>query len=98
VRRPAYDLAELQAKVRAGQFRVTLTARHTALAADLTHEDVPLCVLGLTRRDYYKTMRSRSVPGLWQDVYRPVYRLKKLYVKLQIDFADQAVVISFKEL
>ena len=42
-------------------------------------------------------MGSEAQPGLWQDVYRPVYEKIALYVKLQID-RDDAIVISFKAL
>jgi hypothetical protein len=37
---------------------------------------------------------AEKKPGLWQDVYHPVYRGVELYVKLQVTGA--AVVISFK--
>jgi hypothetical protein len=41
-------------------------------------------------------MESDATPGLWQDVYRPVYNKTALYVKLQIAVDGDAVVISFK--
>lgn len=56
------------------------------------------CVLALTASDFYETMESDAVPGLWQDVYRPTYGLMALYVKLQIERDGDAIVISFKAL
>jgi len=43
-------------------------------------------------------MESETVPGLWQDVYRPVFEGLAMYLKLQIAFDGLVVVISFKEL
>jgi hypothetical protein len=42
-------------------------------------------------------MEAEAVPGLWQDVYRPVFDGLALYVK-EISFAGFVIVISFKEL
>jgi motility quorum-sensing regulator/GCU-specific mRNA interferase toxin len=56
------------------------------------------CVLALTPADFYKTMESEAAPGLWQDVYRPVFSGLAMYLKLQISFDGFVVVISFKEL
>ena len=38
----------------------------------MTRAQVFAAVAGLTDRDFYKTMESERVAGLWQDVYRPV--------------------------
>ena len=95
---PTYDLAEIQLKVRAGLYWITHSARSGAAAVGLSEHDVVACVLSLTASDFYKTMVSDAVPGLWQDVYRPTYEQMALYVKLQIELDGDAVVISFKAL
>jgi motility quorum-sensing regulator/GCU-specific mRNA interferase toxin len=84
--------------VAAGAFVVTLSAREGAAEAGFDERDILACVLGLTPRDFYKSMAADKNPGLWQDVYRPTFQGTALYVKLQISAIDNAVVISFKEL
>jgi motility quorum-sensing regulator / GCU-specific mRNA interferase toxin len=96
-RSPTYDLSEIQAKVRAGLFWITHSARRGAAGVGLGEDDIVSCILSLSIADFHKTMESETEPGLWQDVYRPVYEKIALYVKLQID-RDDAIVISFKAL
>jgi motility quorum-sensing regulator/GCU-specific mRNA interferase toxin len=93
-----YDLGEIQAKVRAGLYWITVSARRGAAALGLTEADIVSCVLSLSAAEFYKTMEAEAVPGLWQDVYRPLYHQTALYVKLQIERGGDAIVISFKAL
>jgi hypothetical protein len=95
---PTYDLAEVQRRVRSGYFRVTASARAATLELNLELSAASDCVLGLTTADFYKSMESEALPGLWQDVYRPLFEGLVMYVKLQIAFDGFVVVISFKEL
>jgi len=97
-RAPTYDLREIQAKVRAGLYWITYSARRGGSAIGFSEEDIVSCVLSLRGPDFYKTMEADAAPGLWQDVYRPVYGQTALYVKLQIERDGDAIVISFKEL
>jgi motility quorum-sensing regulator/GCU-specific mRNA interferase toxin len=92
---PTYDLSTLQSLVRAGHYRVTLSAKQGAVALGFDTSDIEACVLSLTMKDFYKTMAAEKIPGLFQDVYRPVYAGWEIYVKLQV--TSEAVVISFKE-
>lgn len=62
----------------------------------LDARDVRDCVLGLSKGDFHKSMRSRAVPGLDQDVYRTTYEELELYVKLQMRRHGPVVVVSFK--
>jgi motility quorum-sensing regulator / GCU-specific mRNA interferase toxin len=96
-RRPTYRLTELQALVRQGRFVVTTAAADTASRIGFSRVDIVQTVLQLRRADFYKTMPSEKVPGLWQDVYRPRVSGMELYVKLQVTPSAVAVVISFKE-
>jgi hypothetical protein len=96
--RPTYDLGEIQAKVRAGLYWITSAARRGGAALGFAEDDIVACVVSLGMADFYKTMEADAAPGLWQDVYRPVYDGVALYVKLQIERDGDAIVISFKGL
>ncbi|MGI9178971.1 MAG: type II toxin-antitoxin system MqsR family toxin [Longimicrobiaceae bacterium] len=93
---PVYDLREIQRRVRAGEYLITAAAQRGVVALALDEGDVVACVLELRDSDFFKSMESELMPGLWQDVYRPVYQSTPLYVKLQIRADAGAVVISFK--
>lgn len=93
--RPTYDLTSIQALVRSGHYRITLSAKQGASQLGFITKDIETCILGLTAGDFYKSMPAEKVPGLFQDVYRPTFGGFALYVKLQV--TSEAVVISFKE-
>lgn len=97
--RPTYDLAEIQKKVRDGEWVITKLARDEAFKLEFDATDIKECVLDLTRADFSHSMPANRGPtsGLWQDVYNPDYDGLTLYVKLQVSAANRAVVIDFKE-
>jgi motility quorum-sensing regulator / GCU-specific mRNA interferase toxin len=95
-RRSSYDLAEIQALVGAGRYRITMSSLAGAAALGFDESDVLACVLALEPRDFYKTMPARKAPELMQDVYRPRYLGVPIYVKVQVTGDELAVVISFK--
>ncbi len=95
---PTYDLTGIQRQVTAGRYVVTRSSRDGAELLGLDESDVVACVGALTRTDFYKSMPAANVPGMWQDVYRPIYQGQALYVKLQQRVDSVVVVISFKEL
>ena len=97
-RGPTYSLADLQRRAASGAYVVTRSAYAGAGLLGFDESDVLRCLLGMTPGDFYKTMESVERPGLWQDVYRPVYSGEELYVKLQLSLVGRTVVISFKEL
>ena len=92
-----YRLSEIQALVFQGSYHVTATARQGALEIGFDAEDVRDCVLALSDSHFYKYMFAEKVPGLYQDVYKIRYESVRVYLKLQINFDRNAVVISFKE-
>lgn len=96
--RPTYDLERIQALVREDRYAIRMSAQEGADALSIPESGIVACVLRLCRGDFYKTMPAEKGPGLFQDVYRPRYAGHRLYVKLQISFAGDAVVISFKRL
>lgn len=98
---PSYSLALLQALVGRGEYHVTHSATWTAVEVGCDQTDIEECVLSLSPSDFYKSMAAERRPGTMQDVYRPRFRGRALYVKLQLGTAvngHQAVVISFNGL
>ena len=98
---PSYDLTLIQALVGQGAYHVTQSAIRTAVEVGCDQADIEECVLSLAPSDFHKSMAAEQRPGTMQDVYRPIFRARALYVKLQLATAangDTAVVISFKAL
>lgn len=93
---PSYSLAEIQAKVAAGFYIVTMASLEGAGELKFDRKDIEACIAELDEADFYKTMASRQRSDLMQDVYRPAYLGKLLYVKVQLNEAKRAVVVSFK--
>ena len=92
-----YRLGDVKKLISNRQYHVTLQARQDALDLGFDSEDVRNCVLALDHTHFYKSMTAEKAPGLWQDVYKIRYGDFGVYLKLQINFADTAVIISFKE-
>lgn len=93
---PSYELERVQDLIRADEYRISAVALDGAGRLGWGVEEICECVLALATSDFYKTMESERKPGLWQDVYRPTFRGLGLYVKLQLTWVGDAVVISFK--
>jgi len=97
---PTYSLARIKELVAAGQRVITGTAQCDAGVLGFAEADIEECIQSLQDADFHKTMPAESVKGLFQDVYYPRFRGRRLYVKLQIAASvmnrEQAVVISFK--
>jgi motility quorum-sensing regulator/GCU-specific mRNA interferase toxin len=94
--KPAHDLHEVKRRVAGGAFVITLQARNDAYRLRLDARDVRDCVLALSKGDFHKSMRSRAIPELYQDVYQTTYDEIELYVKLQMYRHGPVVVVSFK--
>jgi len=95
---PTYDLQQVRALVLSGAYYVTGVAADGAAELGMDDEDIVECVSNhLNGSHFYKTMRAEKIPGLWQDVYKTTYEGCRLYIKLQINAAQKAVVVSFKE-
>ena len=98
-RTPFYDLKELQKRFRNPNTRlITRRCFKNAVAIGFSSEqEIVEVVLKLKERHLYKTMESRKIPGLWQDVYHLKHKDLILYIKLQKSFDDKGVVIQLKE-
>jgi len=92
-----YPLLKIRQLIKAGNYRITASARKTAFEDfDLTEGGIIRAVLSLTISDLYKSMTTLHDQALWQDVYHKRIINKMAYIKLQI-FEDDSIVISFKE-
>jgi motility quorum-sensing regulator/GCU-specific mRNA interferase toxin len=96
---PTYDLQEIQRLLGQGPISSSITKVAEEGAAELnwTRDDLVEAVLHLTVQDFYKSMESERMPGLWQDVYHVKFRGVWLYIKLQIGVGGRAVVVQFKQ-
>lgn len=95
-RTPAYALADFQAALRNGHYRITRGALEGASRLGLGESDIRDCVLELQEVDFYKSMPSLQRPGLFQDVYRCRFGGLSIYTKVQLGALGHAVIISFK--
>jgi hypothetical protein len=93
---PVYPLLQVHGLMRTGKWEPTGTALSGAGEMDMDAVDIRKCVLRLRPTDYYHTLRAELRPGLFQDVYRPMYNEQRVFLKLQIVEA-YLTVISFKE-
>lgn len=95
---PYYDLEELQTLIKNDCWTIPRVHFKKATEQGFSKTNIEDTVLSLTPKDFYKTMPSEQLPGLWQDVYKPVRSGIKLYIKLQKTYDDRkCVVISFKK-
>lgn len=74
----------------------TRSAVAGALSMGLVGEELIDVVRSLTMADFLKSMTSYRDDRLWQDVYRPVTKGGRAYVKLMV--VDGVLIVSFKEL
>lgn len=96
-RRPHYDLRIIKATfARVETLRLTRTAHDSALRMGLTLADVVEIILGITQRQFYKSMTSIHDSRIWQDVYHVRHRDLVIYLKFTVDVSGYSL-ISFKE-
>ncbi|RKH39705.1 type II toxin-antitoxin system MqsR family toxin [Corallococcus sp. AB050B] len=95
--KPTYDLPLFQKQFPTNGL-ITKTARRSATELGLSPDDIDDIVSNLTSADFYKSMPSKMIAGLWQDVYRTDFLGTPLYVKIQMQDSNTcAVLISLKE-
>jgi len=80
-RQPAYPLETVRAAFSAGRFSVTRRVFEHLLHRGWKLETVKACVLALTPEDFYKSQRHVAREGVWLDIYKPVFRGERLYLK-----------------
>lgn len=95
--KPHYDLTTIQATFcEASALRITVTGMACARALGMTRDDVVVCIQGMQRGHFYKSMTSLADSRIWQDVYHVPRGAIVLYVKFTTD-PEGYLVISFKE-
>lgn len=94
---PTYPLEKVKRLIRDGRYRITLTALETAGLMGFFEDAITDCVLSqLSVTHFYKPMPAKKAPGLMQDVYKITYEGHRVYLKVQIDYGGNAVIVSFK--
>ena len=63
----------------------------------MTRTDIVVCIQGIVRTHFYKSMTSLADSRIWQDVYHVPFLTYVLYVKFTTDPAGY-LLISLKEL
>ncbi|MGK6312878.1 type II toxin-antitoxin system MqsR family toxin [Neorhizobium sp. DT-125] len=89
-------LERVKSLVKAGQVRTTYSALAGASRLDFTLSEMYETVLALTPVDFYKSMTTYGDHKVWQDVYRPMTKAGRIYLKLTV--IDDVLIVSFKEL
>lgn len=95
-RTPHRRLAVVHALLSAGRVHATRTALEGAAELGLGYDDILDTILDLSPTDFFKSMTTRADHRIWQDVYRPMTRAGRVYLKLTV--IDDLLVVSFKEL
>ncbi|MCM2328254.1 MAG: type II toxin-antitoxin system MqsR family toxin [Lysobacter sp.] len=95
-RTPHCCLAAIRRLVDAGRVRATRTALEGAAAMGLSFDQVIEVILGLSSTDFFKSMTTHADHRIRQDVYRPLTRVGRVYLKLTV--IDDVLIVSFKEL
>jgi hypothetical protein len=94
----SYSLSVVKQLVSEGRYLITVTALETAALMGFDDESIVECIVEqLAETHFYKTMPATSVPGLMQDVYKISFEGQRVYLKLQINRSQNAVVVSFKQ-
>ncbi|HEU4452065.1 MAG TPA: type II toxin-antitoxin system MqsR family toxin [Longimicrobium sp.] len=95
---PKFSLARVQELVRLGEphVHITMSAVAGARALYMSAGDIVDCISDMTEEDYEQTLESISIPGTFQDVYKPRYEGFAIYLKVRMVEDRQTIVISFK--
>ena len=93
--KPHCPLPIIQALVKEGKVHATKVAVDSAYILGFNLEEMISVVLSLTIRDFYKSMTTYADHKVWQDVYHPMTKAGKIYLKLMV--IDEVVIMSFKE-
>jgi motility quorum-sensing regulator/GCU-specific mRNA interferase toxin len=92
-----YSLLKIKQFIKAGNYRITSSARKTAIEDfSLLENGIIDVILSIEISDLYKSMTSYNDSTLWHDVYHKKILNKTAYIKLQIVDND-SIIISFKE-
>jgi hypothetical protein len=89
-----YLLSEIQARFcEADGYLITGRVRKHMALAGWDEADVQTCVAFLEDGDFYKSQAHSSRPGVWLDIYKPIYDGETLYVKFTEHEDGRTVVL-----
>ena len=92
-----YSLLKIKQLAKAGNYKITASARKTAFDDfSLIENEIIDVILSLEITDLYKSMTSYNDSTLWHDVYHKRIMNTTAYIKLQI-LDETSIIISFKE-
>jgi hypothetical protein len=95
-RDPAYDLAGVQRAFADGRFQVTRRVLNHLDRRGWSRGAIRSCVALLTPPDFHKSQLHLERPEAWLDIYRPVFRGERLYVKfILLEDGENYLVLSF---
>lgn len=94
---PKYSLERIQQLAATGRVRITDSAEQGAELLHLEQSDIIECICQLSDGDYEQTLESTRVPGTFQDVYKPRYMGRAIYLKLRLIGDHDVMLISFKQ-
>lgn len=97
-RRPRYPLTSIKAAFNdVTRLNRTMTATSDAEDLGMDEQAIVDVIVGLTSRDFDKSMPSDRNPTVRQDIYKPIVEGRELYVKFTSDSQGELLLISFKE-
>jgi len=97
-RKPHYVLKDLKALSKKAESRlITRQSVKDAQKIGFSKTEILDVIQSLDSATFSKSMTVYKNNKLWQDVYLPVVKGIKLYVKIQKSALGQCVVISFKQ-
>ena len=96
--RPHYRLATIKAAfAEPSSLNRSFVSKQGADDLDMDDAAVVAVIQGLSSSDFEKSMTSLADHRVWQDVYKPSVRGRRLYVKFTLDARRTLFLISFKE-
>ncbi len=98
---PTYPLETVRWLLQANAFLITRQAARDGLELGFDQSQIIAVVKAIRPSEFYKSMPSRVMRGLMQDVYRTNVGSLRLYVKIQVRGStpdELVVIISCKEL
>ena len=95
-RRPAHGLTDVHDAFSEGRFQSTVRVlRHLSIRGR-GRSTIGSCVQSLTPGDFHKSQRYLGRPEVWLDIYKPVFRGERLYVKFTLlEDGETYLVLSF---
>jgi hypothetical protein len=95
---PTFSLLEVQQLARRGLVLLEWQVLNTIGRQGYQENDVQDCLCALTLSDFYKPVPSTHPKFLGEplDVYKPLYRSKRMYLKFKLTESGQVFVLSFR--